>query len=50
MIIRDEKGNLNLGLLKVHGYRTFDSGVIFVHKRYINLWANVTVIDEKEMI
>ena len=47
MIIRDEKGRLNLGMFKVHGYRTFDSGVIFVPKRYINLNVEVVVMKEE---
>ena len=46
MIIRDEKGRLNLGMFKVHGYRTFDSGVIFVPKKYINLSVEVVVMNE----
>ena len=46
MIIRDEKGRLNLGRFKVHGYRTFDSGVIFVPKKYINLSVGVIVMNE----
>ena len=48
MIIKDENGRLNLGSFKVHGYRTFDSGVIFVPKRYINL--NVEIILEGDDI
>ena len=47
MIIRDEKGKLNLGSFKVHGYRTFDSGVIFVPKRYVNCSVEIVVLDEE---
>ena len=43
MIIRDEKGRLNLGSFKVHGYRTFDSGVIFVPKRYVNCSVEIVL-------